>query len=102
LKFGRAIPREVRELFHHLRIVGNKATHDNEGTHAEALNEWRLQREALFPKYWPILGGAAWPPSTRRRRMPVAKELGSANSGEFEATLQREVQVVADGRSQRD
>src|SRR5450631_2524340 len=37
LKFDRVIPQEVGELFHHLRIVGNKATHDNGGNHSEAL-----------------------------------------------------------------
>src|ERR1039458_4201172 len=37
LKFDKIVPREVGELFHHLRAIGNRATHDNEGTHAEAL-----------------------------------------------------------------
>jgi hypothetical protein len=39
--------------------------------------------------YWPILGGAAWPPSTRRRRTLVVKEFGSADSVEFEVPLRR-------------
>ncbi len=45
LKFDRAIPREVGELFHHLRIVGNRATHENEGNHAEALTALKVSRE---------------------------------------------------------
>jgi type I restriction enzyme R subunit len=45
LKFDRVIPREVGELFHHLRTVGNKATHNNQGNHAEALTGLKVGRE---------------------------------------------------------
>lgn len=45
LKFDRIVPREVGELFHHLRVVGNKATHENEGSHAEALTALKVGRE---------------------------------------------------------
>ena len=45
LKFERVIPREVGELFHHLRSVGNKATHDNDGSHADALTALKMGRE---------------------------------------------------------
>jgi type I restriction enzyme R subunit len=45
LKFDRVIPREVGDLFHHLRIVGNKATHENDGKHAEALTALKVSRE---------------------------------------------------------
>jgi type I restriction enzyme R subunit len=45
LKFDRVVPREVGELFHHLRLVGNKATHEHQGTHAEALTALKVGRE---------------------------------------------------------
>src|ERR1700693_1758538 len=34
LKFERVIPLEVGDLFHHIRTLGNRATHENEGNHA--------------------------------------------------------------------
>lgn len=45
LKFDRVVPREVGDLFHHLRVVGNRATHDNEGDHGEALTALKVSRE---------------------------------------------------------
>jgi type I restriction enzyme R subunit len=45
LKFERIVPREVGDLFHHLRVVGNKATHENDGNHAEALTALKVRRE---------------------------------------------------------
>src|ERR1700680_174634 len=45
LKFDRVIPREVGDLFHHLRVVGNKATHENDGNHTEALTALKVSRE---------------------------------------------------------
>jgi type I restriction enzyme, R subunit len=45
LKIERITPDEVSNLFHHLRIVGNKASHGNEGTHGEALTALKVARE---------------------------------------------------------
>lgn len=45
LKFERIVPREVGDLFHHLRVVGNKASHENDGDHAEALTALKVGRE---------------------------------------------------------
>jgi len=45
LKFERVVPREVGDLFHHLRLVGNKATHEHQGSHAEALTALKVGRE---------------------------------------------------------
>jgi type I restriction enzyme R subunit len=45
LKFERIIPREAGELFHHLRTIGNKATHANAGDYAEALTALKVARE---------------------------------------------------------
>jgi type I restriction enzyme, R subunit len=45
LKFERVVPEEVGELFHHLRIVGNKAAHENKGSHTEALTALKMGRQ---------------------------------------------------------
>jgi hypothetical protein len=45
LKFDGIIPREVGDLFHHLRAVGNKASHGNDGNHTEALTALKVGRE---------------------------------------------------------
>jgi type I restriction enzyme R subunit len=45
LKFAGVIPREAGDLFYHLRTVGNKATHENEGTHADALTALKIARQ---------------------------------------------------------
>jgi type I restriction enzyme R subunit len=39
------LPREIGNLFHGLRQVGNAATHEIQGTHAEALYQLRMARE---------------------------------------------------------
>jgi Putative inner membrane protein (DUF1819) len=45
LKFERIVPREVGDLFHQLRIAGNRATHGHTGDHAEALSTLKIARE---------------------------------------------------------
>jgi type I restriction enzyme, R subunit len=45
LKFDRIVPREISDLFHHLRIVGNRASHEHSGDHAEALATLKIARE---------------------------------------------------------
>lgn len=45
LKFERVVPREVADLFHHLRSVGNKAAHEHTGNHADALTALKVGRE---------------------------------------------------------
>jgi type I restriction enzyme R subunit len=45
LKFERIVPREVGDLFHQLRIAGNRATHDHVEDHAEALTTLKIARE---------------------------------------------------------
>lgn len=45
LKFERIVPREVGDLFHQLRISGNRATHSDAGDHAEALSTLKIARQ---------------------------------------------------------
>jgi len=45
LKIQGVLPQQPAELFHQLRIVGNRATHHQTGTHAEALSALKFARE---------------------------------------------------------
>ena len=45
LKVERVITREVADLFHQIRVVGNEATHSYTGDHAEALTTLKLSRQ---------------------------------------------------------
>jgi len=44
LKFERVITEQVANLFHQIRIVGNKATHQCTGSHREALTQLKIAR----------------------------------------------------------
>jgi hypothetical protein len=58
----RVIPREVGDFFHHLRAVGNQATHENDGTHAEALTALKIARELGIWFYRSFGGGKSFSP----------------------------------------
>jgi type I restriction enzyme R subunit len=45
LKLERAVPSEVLDLFHQVRIVGNRATHAGYGDHREALTMLKIARQ---------------------------------------------------------
>ncbi len=46
LKFERLLPSQVADLFHEIRILGNRASHGAGGTTAEALNALKYARQA--------------------------------------------------------
>jgi type I restriction enzyme R subunit len=45
LKFERVVPLQVGDLFHQLRVAGNRATHAHAGDHNEALTTLKLARQ---------------------------------------------------------
>src|SRR5580692_1448168 len=45
LKFERVLPEQPADLFHQIRLVGNRAMHAQGGNHAEALTTLKLARE---------------------------------------------------------
>jgi type I restriction enzyme, R subunit len=45
LKMDGGLPRQVLELFHQIRISGNAASHQHQGTHAEALAALKIARQ---------------------------------------------------------
>lgn len=48
LKLRNVLPRQIADLFHHLRIVGNAAAHENIGTTAQAFTALKIAREAAI------------------------------------------------------
>ncbi len=45
LKLDGGLPRQVLDLFHQIRILGNAASHQQQGTHTEALVALKLSRQ---------------------------------------------------------
>ena len=45
LKFERVVPTEVLDLFHQVRILGNRAAHDGYGDHRDALTTLKIARQ---------------------------------------------------------
>jgi type I restriction enzyme R subunit len=45
LSYERVLPREVADLFHHIRKLGNLAAHEVRGTHADALTTLKVARQ---------------------------------------------------------
>ncbi|WP_300970722.1 DUF4145 domain-containing protein [Thiocapsa sp.] len=45
LKFERAVPPEVLDLFHQVQILGNRATHHGYGDHRDALTTLKIARQ---------------------------------------------------------
>ena len=63
LKFERVVPaREVGELFHQVRIAGNRATHVQAGDHAEALSTLKIARQLGIWFYRTFAGVAKFSP----------------------------------------
>jgi type I restriction enzyme, R subunit len=49
LRFERLLPSEVADLFHEIRMLGNRATHGAGGTPSEALNALKYARQVGTP-----------------------------------------------------
>ena len=45
LSYDRILPKEVADVFHHLRKLGNVAAHEVKGTHADALSGLKFARQ---------------------------------------------------------
>ena len=45
LRFDCALPRDVSDLFHAIRLAGNEAVHENTGTHQDALHALKTARQ---------------------------------------------------------
>jgi type I restriction enzyme, R subunit len=62
LKFDRILPGETADLFHQLRIAGNRATHHQGGTHAEALASLKIARQLAIWFYRTFKGDPKFSP----------------------------------------
>jgi type I restriction enzyme R subunit len=82
LKFERVVPEQPADLFHQIRIAGNRATHSHTGTHAEALAALKFARElgiwfhrtfGKVPKF--SAGPFVPPPDPAAATKPLQEEL---------------------------
>jgi type I restriction enzyme, R subunit len=62
LKLRSILPREIAELFFHLKRVGNAAVHENEGTTAQALSALKIARAAAIWFHQSYGGAPAFKP----------------------------------------
>jgi type I restriction enzyme R subunit len=120
LNFERVIPLQVGDLFHHLRVAGNKATHGNDGTHAEALTALKVSRELgiwfhrTFGAAKSFLPGAfVPPPDPSAATQALAAELArlrteldghrtAAEKARADAEEQERARLTAEERAQRE
>ena len=82
LKFERLLPSQVADLFHEIRILGNRASHGAGGTTAEALNALKYARQAgvwfhrTYGKDPKFAAGAFQPPAAPEdAAAPIRAEL---------------------------
>ncbi len=82
LKFERLLPPQVADLFHEIRILGNRADHGTDGTAAEALNALKYARQAgvwfhrTYGKDPRFVAGAFQPPAAPEdAAAPIRAEL---------------------------
>jgi len=62
LKTERAMPREACDLFHQLRIAGNKAAHEHKDDHATALTSLKIARQLAIWFHTTFGRDAGWKP----------------------------------------
>jgi type I restriction enzyme R subunit len=120
LKFDRVVPREVGELFHHLRLVGNKATHEHQGNHAEALTALKVGRElgiwfhrtfgaaktftpgAFVPPRDPSAATEALRDELSRLKAELDKERSTAEKARIAAEEIGRARLSAEGRARKE
>lgn len=96
LKFDRTLPREVGDLFHALRVSGNRAAHEHSGDHASALTSLKVARQLAIwfvrTFYDPALAAGPF--------LPPQKPIDA--SVDLEAELTRLRTEVENARSESD
>lgn len=110
LKFERNLPREIGDLFHTLRIVGNRAAHDNAHDHASALNGLKLARQLAIWYFRTFhdpsekLGPFRPPAQPQDATEPLLKELERLKSAlsASQSEAERAAALAASERSERE
>ena len=57
--------KDTQGVFHHLRVVGNKATHEGDGNHAVALTALKISRELGIWSHKTFGAGKSFSPGIR-------------------------------------
>lgn len=119
LKFERITPAEVGELFHQLRVAGNRATHAQAGDHAEALTSLKIARQLGIWFYRTFAGkqitpGPFVPPpdptaatqalseELERLRTAVAQTRTEAESARAAAEVEAQSRATAQERAKKE
>ena len=104
LKFERLLPSQVADLFHEIRILGNRASHGAGGTAAEALNALKYARQAgvwfhrTYGKDPKFVAGAFQPPAAPQdAAAPIRAELDRLRAELLASkTAAEQAQLIAD------
>jgi type I restriction enzyme, R subunit len=120
LSVDRLVPREVADLFHQLRQVGNAAAHDGVGGHREALSSLKIARQLAIWFHRTFSGnvdfkpGAFTPPRApehvghdlvtelERLRVALTEHQSAAEQAQREIAEERRLRETAQERVQRE
>jgi type I restriction enzyme R subunit len=119
LKIERAAPREVMDLLHQIRIVGNRAAHEHIGDHGDALSTLKIARQLAIwfhrsfgkdpafkpgpfqPPARPEAATAALVEELERLRKEREGLLGAADKAREEAEAEARARESAEERARR-
>ncbi len=119
LKFERVVPSEVADLFHQVRIVGNKATHAHGGDHAQALTTLKIARQLgvwyyrtfidktfksgpFVPPADPAAATQALHEEMARLRQTVDEFRSAAETAKIKAEAEARARLSAEERAERE
>jgi type I restriction enzyme R subunit len=119
LSFERVLPREVGDLFHQVRISGNKATHAHAGDHSEALTSLKIARQLgvwfhrtfadrrfrpgmFVPPQDPVAVGAVLQTELDRLRAELDEHRSAAERAQIAAEEQAQARQSAEERAQQE
>lgn len=120
LKVERIVPRDALELFHQVRLAGNRATHEHTGSHAEALTTLKISRQLAIwfhrtfgadktfrpgpfvPPPDPRAATAQLHEELARLREALAESRSAAARAQLEADAQARARETAEQRAERE
>lgn len=120
LSLDRIISREVADLFHQLRKVGNAAAHDHAGNHREALSSLKIARQLAIWFHRTFSGNVDFKPGPftpprapqalaedlltelERLRAVLAEHQSAAQQARVEAAEERRLRETAEERARRE
>lgn len=119
LAYERVLPKEIGDLFHQLRIVGNKAAHAREGDYSQALTGLKVARQLgiwfhrtffepsftpgpFTPPSDPAAAGRALRDELERLRRELDKSRTDAEKARIAAEESEQARLTAEERTRRE